>query len=271
MLSSLVVKIRPVEEKVVLPYALGREIRAWFYKLLSFSSSDYSDKIHNMKGQKPFTVSLLEGKRIDKGARMILDSRNLYRIRLTGLTKEIFETIASSLFSFFSLNKTIVFYDKRFFIDSLCISPEENHLSLIENYRDLEKDLSAKSFTLNFHTPTAFIYGDSTMALPLPYSIFRSYLFKWNTFCPPDCHIPENFLEIIEKSIFPSRYTLNTKILDMNKFSMVGFTGKCTFSITGRLSFEEIKNILTLVRFSFYSGTGAKTTMGMGQTYPEFL
>ncbi|MBU0580073.1 MAG: CRISPR-associated endoribonuclease Cas6 [Candidatus Margulisbacteria bacterium] len=270
MLSSLVVKLQPLESRTVLPYALGRELRAWFYNLLSFKSSSFSDKIHNMKGSKPFTVSLLDGKRVDRGGRMILDNKNLYRLRITGLTKEIFEVMSSSLFSVFSLNKTINFYDKQFLINKICISSEEHPLAGTINYEDLQDKRETKSFTLNFRTPSAFVYGDAVMALPVPYSVFRSYLFKWNSFSPSNFHMEEDLLKVIEKSLFPSRYSLNTKILDMDKFRMVGFTGKCTFSVMGKVSSEELKNILTLVRFSFYAGTGAKTTIGMGQTYPEF-
>ena len=51
---------------------------------------------------------------------------------------------------------------------------------------------------------------------------------------------------------------------------MVGFTGYCSFEIIEKISPEDLNNILTLARFSFYGGTGAKTTIGMGQTVPFF-
>jgi len=45
-----------------------------------------------------------------------------------------------------------------------------------------------------------------------------------------------------------------------------GFVGKCTFRLKGHPSSDIIKALNTLADFAFYSGTGMKTTMGMGLT-----
>jgi len=223
-----------------------------------------------MAGLKPFTVSLLEGKRKELSGRMVLDHKSFYRIRITLLEEELFEVCSSALFSLFSLDKKVVFYDKEFLINKICISPEDHPFARVEHYRDLKKYEKGKTFLLNFRSPTGFVYGDGIMPLPLPYSIFRSYLLKWNSFSPPEYKIPEDFLGVVERCIFPSKYSLNTKLLDMEKYKMVGFIGRCCFNIIGKVSKEDLSRILTLVRFSFYGGTGAKTTVGMGQTLPEF-
>jgi len=265
----MVIKIIPEQSNLILPYAIGREIRSWFYNLISRRNSLLSDRLHEGQGIKPFTVSLLAGKRKDLGDRMMLYENNTYWLRLTTLKKELFEIISKELFSIFASGETIKFYDKELSIKQVCISPEEHPMADISTYKDLKVHKIKKNFTLNFKTPSAFVYGNGSMPLPLPYSIFRSYLKKWNAFCSSDYHIKEDILKIIEQSVFPGRYSLSTRVLDMKDFKMVGFIGNCNFEIIKDVSEKDLNHILTLVKFSFYGGTGTKTTIGMGQTVPD--
>lgn len=63
-----------------------------------------------------------------------------------------------------------------------------------------------------------------------------------------------------------SRYKLQTRILHFINYQEVGFEGECSFEITDDTDEERLKWLNTLADFAFYCGTGAKTTMGMGQT-----
>ncbi|MEQ8223450.1 MAG: CRISPR-associated endoribonuclease Cas6 [Candidatus Eremiobacterota bacterium] len=268
MLASIVIKLTPKTSKIILPCAGGREIRSFFYNLLSGKNAALSDRLHSMTGPKPFTVSLVNGKKKILKDRMILDEKNLYWFRITVLTEEVFHVLTAGLFGMFASEETVKFYDKELIIKEVCLSYDEHPMAHIAEYKDLMTDEDKKSFSLSFKSPTAFVYGNGIMPLPLPYSMFRSYLVRWNAFCPVEYHIDEKILKIIEKTLFPSIYNLSTKLLDMKNFKMIGFTGDCSFEIIEKLSPEDMKNILTLAKFSFYGGTGAKTTIGMGQTVP---
>jgi len=268
VLASIVIKLIPKTSKIILPCAGGRELRAFIYNLLSSKNVEVSEKIHSMTGPKPFTVSLLNGKKKILKERMILDEKNIYWFRITVLTEEIFHILTAGLFGMAASEEAVKFYDKELIIKEVCLSPDEHPMADVADYKDLMTDEEKKSFLLSFKSPTAFIYGNGIMPLPLPYSMFRSYLVRWNSFCPVEYHIDEKILKIIEKAIFPSIYSLSTKLLDMKNFKMIGFTGDCSFEIIEKISPEDMKNILTLAKFSFYGGTGAKTTIGMGQTVP---
>ncbi len=268
MLASIVIKLTPKTSKIILPCAGGIEIRSFFYNLLSGKNTALSDRLHSMTGPKPFTVSLVNGKKKILKDRMILDEKNLYWFRITVLTEEVFHALTAGLFGMVASEETVKFYDKELIIKEVCLSSDEHSMADVTDYKNLVVEEEKKSFSLSFKSPTAFIYGNGIMPLPLPYSMFRSYLVRWNSFCPPAYHIDEKILKIIEKSLFPSNYSLSTKILDMKNFKMLGFVGDCTFEIIEKISPESLMNILALVKFSFYGGTGAKTTIGMGQTVP---
>ncbi|MEQ8167939.1 MAG: CRISPR-associated endoribonuclease Cas6 [Candidatus Eremiobacterota bacterium] len=268
MLASIVIKLMPKTSKIILPCAGGRELRSFFYNLLSSKNPDLSDRIHSMAGPKPFTLSLLNGKKKILKDRMVLDEKNLYWFRITVLAEEIFNILTAGLFGMAASEETVKFYDKEMIIKEICLSSDEHPMANIAEYKDLMTDEKKKIFSLSFKSPTAFVYGNGIMPLPLPYSMFRSYLIKWNAFCPEEYKIDESIVKVIEKSVFPSSYNLSTKLLDMKNFKMIGFTGDCSFEIIEKISPEYMKNILTLAKFSFYGGTGAKTTIGMGQTVP---
>jgi CRISPR-associated endoribonuclease Cas6 len=268
MLASIVVKLTPKTSKIILPCAGGRELRAFIYNVLYSKNPELSDKLHSMTGVKPFTVSLLNGKRKILKDRMILDEKNLYWFRITALTEEVFNVLTTGLFGMAASEETVKFYDKELIIKEVCLATDEHPAAYITDYNALTVNEEKKTFSLSFKSPTGFIYGNGIMPLPLPYSMFRSYLVKWNAFCPCEYHIDESILTVIEKSLFPSNYSLSTKLLDMKNFKLIGFTGDCTFEIIEKISTKDLNNILTLVKFSFYGGTGAKTTIGMGQTVP---
>ena len=218
MPASIVVKLTPKTSKIILPFALGREIRAFLYNLLYSKHPDLSDRLHNMGGIKPFTVSLLSGKRKDLQDRMMLDEKNLYWFRITVLTEEVFHAMTAGLFGMAASEETVKFYDKELTIKEVCLSSDEHPMADITEYKDLMTNEEKKSFSMSFKSPAGFVYGNGIMPLPLPYSMFRSYLVKWNAFCPAGFHIDEKILKVIEKSVFPSNYTLSTKLLDMKKF-----------------------------------------------------
>lgn len=268
MLASIVVKLTPKTSKIILPCAGGRELRAFLYNLLYSKNPGLSDRLHSMKGPKPFTMSLLSGKKKILKDRMVLDEKNLYWFRITVLTEEVFHALTAGLFGMAASEETVKFYDKEMIINEVCLSRDEHHMADINEFKDLMVNEEKKTFSLSFKSPTAFVYGNGIMPLPLPYSMFRSYLVKWNSFCPSGCHIDETILKVVEKSLFPSNYSLSTKLLDMKNFKMIGFTGDCSFEIIEKISPKDLSNILALARFSFYGGTGAKTTIGMGQTVP---
>jgi CRISPR-associated endoribonuclease Cas6 len=62
-----------------------------------------------------------------------------------------------------------------------------------------------------------------------------------------------------------SGYRLKTGLLDFGTYRELGFQGDVSYEIDARAPDELVKTIQALGDFAFFSGVGAKTTMGMGQ------
>jgi CRISPR-associated endoribonuclease Cas6 len=75
------------------------------------------------------------------------------------------------------------------------------------------------------------------------------------------CNISELALSILTVA----RYKIETRMLDFGRYRQVGFVGEVEFLL--KKSGDDItkKIFHLLATFSFYSGVGYKTTMGMGQ------
>jgi CRISPR-associated endoribonuclease Cas6 len=123
----------------------------------------------------------------------------------------------------------------------------------------------SRKVPLEFLSPTAFrSSGRRNFVFPQPELVFGSYLSKWNPSSP--IKFDECLRERLVEQVIPARYKLETRILDFGSYQEVGFEGRCTFIIADSVPDETVQQINALADFAFYAGTGAKTTMGMGQT-----
>jgi CRISPR-associated endoribonuclease Cas6 len=93
--------------------------------------------------------------------------------------------------------------------------------------------------------------------------IFGSLLEKWNTFAP--LKLDPEVRRFAEESLLISRYQLTTCAVPLAGGMQVGFIGWCEFTAVV-LDPYWLAAMNLLADFAFYAGTGAKTTMGMGQT-----
>jgi CRISPR-associated endoribonuclease Cas6 len=125
-------------------------------------------------------------------------------------------------------------------------------------------------------TPTAFKSGDADLPLPIPRLCFQSWLNSWDEHAPcpffPDKAERRCFLEdVVEGQVSVDFAQLCTDeqrfYFDGHRTRERGFTGACRFTVKPAKIVPQHRHILgTLARYSFYAGTGRKTTMGMGVT-----
>jgi CRISPR-associated endoribonuclease Cas6 len=134
------------------------------------------------------------------------------------------------------------------------------------------------AWSLRFATPTAFKAGEADLPLPIPRLCFQSWLNSWDEHSPQpffrDRAERKTFLEEVVEgkvSVTYGRIQLDTQELffDGRRVRDQGFVGTCRFSVKSAKVAPEIRRLLsTLVAYSYFSGTGRKTTMGMGVTQP---
>jgi CRISPR-associated endoribonuclease Cas6 len=129
---------------------------------------------------------------------------------------------------------------------------------------------------IQFVTPTAFKSGDADMLLPVPRLCFQSWLNSWDEHSPlpffQDKAMRRAFLaEVVEwgVSVTYDQLRLIQAPLYFNdvRTREQGFVGTCRFTVRpSRVEPVYRKILATLAAYSYYAGTGRKTTMGMGLT-----
>jgi CRISPR-associated endoribonuclease Cas6 len=132
------------------------------------------------------------------------------------------------------------------------------------------------SWRLCFATPTAFKSDDADLPLPIPRLCFQSWLNSWHEHAPcrffSDRAERRRFLDdVVEGQVSVDFSQLRSAqrgfYFDGHRTRERGFTGICRFTVKPAKTTPQHRHILgTLVRYSFYAGTGRKTTMGMGVT-----
>ena len=73
-------------------------------------------------------------------------------------------------------------------------------------------------------------------------------------------------MDDVGSEVLVSRYRLETKMLAFNNYQELGFLGSCVYSANDDVPEDKLRTLNALADFAFFCGTGAKTTMGMGQT-----
>jgi CRISPR-associated endoribonuclease Cas6 len=132
------------------------------------------------------------------------------------------------------------------------------------------------SWRIFFSTPTTFKSGDTDLPLPIPRLCFQSWLNSWDEHAPcpffSDKGERKRFLEEVvegQVSVDFSQFRSAEQgfYFDGHRARERGFVGGCRFSVKPSKTVPQHRHILsTLARYSFYAGTGRKTTMGMGVT-----
>ena len=118
-----------------------------------------------------------------------------------------------------------------------------------------------------FATPTTFHSQGRSLPLPLPRLVFGSLIDRWNAYAP--LRIDPEVLAVVEQAVIIGRYELRTELVPLGGGVQVGFVGRCGYVLPPgrgiRPADEYAWRVLHLMAaYAFFSGIGAKTTMGMG-------
>ena len=184
--------------------------------------------------------------------------REFYQLSLTGLNTSSSKAIAQ-----LNLSEHLEFLGAKFTI----INREDETSSYEQLYTTLVADEPEPNryLELEFFTPTAFANNQIQLPLPVPNSMFRSWLEKWNHFAPIYLGSGE-LLSYLSNAIRIKRHRIQTSTFQLPKGYLVGFTGKVTLQILFRVDplLANVANLL--VNYASFAGTGMKTRLGMGQT-----
>jgi CRISPR-associated endoribonuclease Cas6 len=121
-----------------------------------------------------------------------------------------------------------------------------------------------RRWRLDFLTPTSFRSKGGYSQFPAVALVFGSLARRWSRFSPAP--LPPGLTAALSESITVAEYRIGLSRLGFGRYFEPGFTGWCAFSASKRADDETCRWAGALARFAFFSGVGAKTTMGMGQT-----
>ena len=239
-------------------------LHAWFLKQVQRTNPEFSQYLHDGQSEKPFTISGLEEFNFDSAPGTLITENQVYSWTITGLNPQVVQWLQEWI-------KNPPASLKLRPISFEIVSMNETHPPI--TYQSLLRTPVEKLLQLSFVSPTSFRRKGHHFPLPLPFNVFQSYLRRWNDFAnyPIDT---ESFLQWVDNHVVISRHQLQTfKVAGGKRGMVTGFVGAIEYSLStqGRKNKEFTQLFFALGKLAPYSGTGHKTTFGLGQTRCEWL
>jgi len=268
MLTSTVLMLTP-KALAEAPAVQGRAIHAWLLKRIEPVDPALSAQLHDGSTLRPFTLSDLIGTGVPHEGRVTLDPERPCTLRITTLTDEMAEALTRALPE---PGEEISLAEADLTVRQVLTEAEQHPWAgrvtcggLLQR-QTLGGGRLPRSVTLRFASPTLFHSGGRDLPLPLPELVFGSYLQKWNRFSP--ISLPDETREYVERCVSLGRYELRTRWVSFEASDRGGHVG-----FVGEVSFRSRKPdpywarlLQLLAAYSFWCGTGRRTSMGLGQT-----
>ena len=231
-----------------------------FLHLINRVNPALAAAMHGDDGPKPFTVSLPNlGKRW-----RLLGLGDQVRFRLTLLQEQGFISLLDALWGL-PPDASLPLGGARAVFQALATTPSQSPWAAFSSFPQLlEEAGEGRQLRLSFLSPTTFrSKGERNVLFPDPSLVFGSLLARWNAFAPASLHLNREGEAV--SAVRLSGYRLSTRMLDFGSYKELGFYGYATYELGESLTCDEVKGLQALGAFAFFSGVGAKTTMGMGQ------
>ncbi|MCU0526948.1 MAG: CRISPR-associated endoribonuclease Cas6 [Elainella sp. Prado103] len=239
-------------------YAIG--LHAWFLDQVRQNNPELSAFLHDDPA-KPFTLSRLVG--LPFAHTLTALAHETYYWTITALNQPVCQWLAE-----WWLNRPAQLELRGAamqIVDAKVIYPPTTYVDLLNN--------SISSTALSFCSPTSFRHRGHHLPLPLPKTLFQSYLRRWNDFSG-EVVDSEDFLDWIDEFVVIARHQIESlKVTAGKRGSVTGFVGSVEFHLLplGQRETEYAELFGALVQLAPYCGTGHKTTFGLGQTRVGWL
>ncbi|HXH12388.1 MAG TPA: CRISPR system precrRNA processing endoribonuclease RAMP protein Cas6 [Alphaproteobacteria bacterium] len=289
---ALVLHCFPQRDTITSEDLQGQKALALFLQeLIQKQEATLAARLHAPRQSKPFTTAILPlgsgGGRPSQGAKgrrpphRESQPRDELKVRFTLLDDALYPVVSQFFLQHIGGLPILRLGQVPLVISKVAVTPESGEpWAGFCRFDDLLAQTSADetAWHLRFATPTAFRAAEADLPLPIPRLCFQSWLNSWDEYAPcpffTDRAERRRFLEeVVEAKVsvtFPHlRMAAEEFYFDGHRTSEQGFTGSCRFSVRAGKTAPHHRQILSvLARYSFYAGTGRKTTMGMGVTTP---
>lgn len=243
-----------------------------------------SDRLHAHKNDKPFTTALMPQSGIAPGTKHRGTHGNgegpaAVKLRPTLLDDTLYPLVSQFFLQHLNGIPTLRLGQTALTVARVMGSPESDEpWAGFARFEDILASSSAEetAWYIRFATPTSFRSGNAELPLPIPRLCFQSWLNSWDEHAPTpffeDKAARRDFLsKVVEGNVSVTyseiRLLKRTLFFDGMRTREQGFVGACRFTVRpARVAPEHRKLLDALTRYSYYAGTGRKTTMGMGMT-----
>lgn len=227
-----------------------------FFTLLRLFDPGLASRLHEAK-RKPFTLSVL-----GKPDRTV-------RLRVTTLDDVLFQGFLRTLLQ--EAPKGLALGHEAVRLVRVLASRDAHPLAGWLPWEELASSPPMSRMTLHFLTPTVFVTskeGGRTRYTPLPDPrlVAQSLLERWQAHSPlpygPKEEAALRAVFALDLEVVGFRHLRYGRFFAGKAF-LPGFTGEVTFHLWSD-SLEVQRAWGRLIQLAFFSGVGAKTTMGMG-------
>lgn len=269
MPTALVLTLRPVEPARVASF-LGRSAHAALLQAVAVHDAALSKQVHDLDTMKPFTTSDLLGPGHSAEGRQVMPDRT-YGLRWTSLSAEL-DAIVRGWAA--TPPAEIVLDGARFRVEAATIDPAVDGWAGTADWSDLlaleqvGRAQPPSRFAVQFVAPTTFRSNGRNIPLPLPELVFGSLVERWNSVAP--ITLPPEVRRFASECLVLGRYQLQSERVFAFERGETAFTGRCTYIPTNHDRYY-LHCCAALLRLAFFSGVGAKTSMGFGtvRSLPE--
>jgi CRISPR-associated endoribonuclease Cas6 len=267
-LMAVVITVVPAEP-VTMPPHLGRAVYQFWLDYLSQADSRLAQEIHDSQERKPFTCSgVIGGKRVSRSERQYTPDQPAW-LRLTGLTPEICQHLQRLV----DEPPEKIEIDRRpFTVQAVTAAPDEHEWAGHSRYEALAAPYLLAQIEpsyrvgMYFASPTTFRSQGLSQPVPLPGLVFGSLLDRWNNFS--QVQLAAEVRRFAEECVALSQYRLRTRAIPLKEQVIeMGCLGMVRYHLVRRDKFWA-SMIHLLAAYSFYSGVGYQTTIGLGQARP---
>ncbi len=261
--------------------ALGRPAQAWFLNQVMRKRPRLAASLHDEGGVKPFTVSTLLDRygRPHKAGSWLKEGQECW-LRVTTIGEELSELLLDDILK--KLPKTITLYKMDFRIDGYTINPREHSWAGQTTFEEIAQDGGYEKVPSNvrmeFVSPTAFRANGNDIAIPASQHVFRNLWWKWNAVCPESMQVDDRWPDFAADCILVNELnavnTIRWEFAEGTRGAATGFTGTVGFILLPKSKVKDEWKpfcdgaemvMQSLARYSFYSGVGHHSTIGMGQ------
>jgi len=266
MLLSVVVRFEALEDFSLRGNG-GEALHGLFFSLLEKVNPSISERWHELKGPKPFSLSGLKGEELRReGGRLVVPSGAEVWARVCTLTDEGAEVLCQvAELLLFSKGEALVLGGGKVRPSGVEVGGGSDWACSATYSGILSRSSPCRALSLRFLSPTAFRRGGMSYPLPDPEAVFGSLLQRWNSFSP--VKLPPDISGEFKK-VALARFSIRTELLEFGGFREVGFTGTVKYELSS-LPEGARKMVSALASFAFFSGVGRRTAMGMGEVSPS--